>query len=169
MVALGTVSLAQAQTVDPSGTWTFASGGRGGGAPGGAPGGGARRGGGGGTNTLVLKYDKATKALTGTLQAPATAARRGRGANAGGADTATNTPPPAPAAPPAPVDIKNGKLDAQDNISFDVSQAGRRGGDPVVTTYKGKVTADTITGTSTRPGFGGGDPIESEWIAKKTK
>jgi len=145
VVALGAVSLAQAgsATVDPTGTWTWTGGGRGGG----GGGGGAR--GGGGTNTLVLKYEAGK--LTGTLQAPARGPRRGAAADA-------TTPAPAPT--PAPkVEIKDGKLDG-DTLSFSVTSS--RGGNDITTVYKGKVTADKITGTRT---VGENDLVE--WIATK--
>lgn len=128
--------------VDPTGTWTWTGGGRGGG------GGGAR--GGGGTNTLVLKYEAGK--LTGTLQGPARGPRRG----AAGADATT----PAPAPTPAPkVDIKDGKVDG-DTVSFSVTST--RGGNDITTVYKGKVTADKITGTRT---VGDNDPVD--WVATK--
>ncbi|MGA2544373.1 MAG: hypothetical protein ABSG78_22710 [Verrucomicrobiota bacterium] len=148
VVALGAVSLAQAQpkAVDPSGTWTWTGGGRGGGGGGGG-GGGAR--GGGGTNTLVLKYEAGK--LTGTLQAPARGPRRGANADA-------TTPAPAPTPPPK-VEIKDGKVDG-DTVSFSVTSS--RGGNDITTLYKGKVTADKITGTRT---VGDNDPVD--WVATK--
>ncbi len=149
-VALGAVTLAQAQmkAVDPSGTWTWTGGGRGGG--GGGGGGGGRGGrGGGGTNMLVLKYEGGK--LTGTWQGPARGARRGANADA-------TTPPPAPT--PAPkVEIKDGKVDG-DTVSFSVTSS--RGGNDTTTVYKGKVTADKITGTRT---VGDNDPVD--WVATK--
>ena len=150
VVAIGAVSLAQAQTkVDPSGTWTWSGGGRAGGA--GGAGGGARAGG-GGTNILVLKYEAGK--LTGTLQGPARGGRRGQPA----ADA--TTPPPAPT--PAPkVEIKDGKVVA-DAISFTVTTT--RGGNDVTTTYKGKVADDKITGTRQQ---GENDPVD--WVATKQK
>jgi hypothetical protein len=163
IVALGAISLAQAQDkVDPTGTWTWvAQGGRGGG--GGGGGGGGRRGGGGGTNVLVLKLD-GTK-LTGTLTAP-----RGGGRRA--------TPPPddgtTPATPPPPAttktDIADGKWVASTaTVSFNVTLPARGGGDPTVVPYTGVVTADKITGTYTPPARGGGDPMPRDWVATKQK
>ena len=159
-VALGVVCLAQAQdkAVDPSGTWTWAGGGgrRGGG---GGGGGGGRGGRGGGTNVLVLEYKGG--ALTGKLTPPARGPRRGQQPADAGA-----TPPPAPPAP-TPIDIKDGKVTGN-TVSFTVAMPGR-GGDPVVSTYKGTVADDKITGTITRPDPNGGDPVPQPWTADKQK
>lgn len=37
------------------------------------------------------------------------------------------------------------------------------------TKYEGKLEGDTIKGTYERPGFGGGEPSKTEWIAKRVK
>ena len=148
VVALGAISMAQAQ-VSPAGTWTWTN------APGGRGGGRGGRGMGAGTNTLVLKLD-GTK-VTGTLRAPP---RGGRG-RMGNPDDAT--PPPPPTAPP-PVNISNGKW-ASPTLTFDVVQAGR-GGDDITVNYKGTVTTTNITGTITRPGRDG-EPMDIPWTATK--
>lgn len=154
VVALGAISMAQAQ-VSPAGTWTWTNApGRGGG------GGRGGRGMGAGTNTLVLKLDADGKKVTGTLQGPPRGGRR-----MGNPDDAT--PPPAPTPSPA-VPIANGSW-ASPTLTFDVVQAGRGGGEDTTIKYKGTVTADKITGTITRPPRGGeGDPIVTDWTATKT-
>jgi hypothetical protein len=153
VVALGAISLAKAadKAVDPSGTWTWAQPGRGGGP-------------GGGTNTLVLKWDGSK--LTGTLTAPARAARGRRGGAAPGADAgaAPATPPAAPA--PTATPITNGKVEGS-TISFDVVRS--MGGNDITTPYKGTISGDTITGTVSMPARGGGDPTPTPWTATKQK
>ncbi len=59
-------------------------------------------------------------------------------------------------------EIKNGKLEGG-KLTFEVSQAGRGGGDPVTITYTGTVSADSIKFTTA----GGRGPQEIE--AKKVK
>jgi len=147
IVTLGAVSLAQAQekkaaSVDPSGIYTWVQGGRGGGP--------------GATNTLVLKLEGGK--LTGSLTAPGRAGRRG-----GAADTNAAPPPP-----PAPVktDISEGKVDG-DTVSFKVVVTA--GGNERITSYTGKVSGDTITGTVTPPGRGGAEPTARPWTATKQK
>jgi hypothetical protein len=152
-VALGAISLAHAAApVDPTGTWTWVTAGRGGGP--------------GATNTLVLKMDAGK--LTGTLTSPAMGGRGNRrGAPpAAGADAnaAPATPPAAP--PPTVTPITNVKVDG-DTISFDVVRSMR--GTDITTPYKGKISGDTITGTITMPARGGGDPTPMDWTAKKQK
>jgi hypothetical protein len=158
-VALGAICFAQAQdkAVDPSGTWTWTGGrggpgGPGGGGPGG--GGGGRRGG-GGTNVLVLKFTDGK--LTGTLTAPA---RRGGPGGGGGADAGAAPPPP------TKTDITEGKVTG-DKISFKIVRT--MGDNEITIPYSGTISNDTITGTMTMPGFGGGDPMERPWTATKQK
>lgn len=152
VILLGTVNLAQAAggaNVDVSGTWTWTGGGFGGGGGGGGfgggGGGGGRRGGfgGGGTNILVLKADVSTGAVTGTLTPPAGGGRGRRGAAAD-----DGTPPPAP----TPIEIKNGKI-AGNELSFEVTRAGRGGGAEITTRYTATVSADgkSLTGTTATP------------------
>jgi hypothetical protein len=169
VVALGAICLAKAQTatsVSPVGTWTWVQAGRGGG---GGGGGGRGRGGAGGTNTLVLKLDGTGKVVTGTLTSPGRGGRGGRRGGAAPADGSTNAAPAAAPAPPPPVvtDITDGKWDAGTaTVSFSISRAGRGGGDPIVTPYTGKVTADKITGTYTFTPPGG-DATPVDWVATK--
>ena len=77
--------------------------------------------------------------------------------NAGGKVSGTMTRGQGQAA-----EIKNGKLDGN-KLTFEVSQAGRGGGDPVTITYTGTVSADSIKFTTA----GGRGPQEIE--AKKVK
>lgn len=164
VVALSAVSLAQAQDkpVDPTGTWTWT-----------APAGGGRRGGGApGTNVLVLKFEAGK--LTGTLTMPPRGGRGGRGRRGGAGgpppDGATNAAPADAAAPPPPapvkVDITDGKV-VGDTVSFKIVQSF--GGNDVTIPYTGKIAGDTITGTTSRPPRGGGDPVETPWTATKQK
>jgi hypothetical protein len=77
--------------------------------------------------------------------------------NAGGNVTGTMTRGQGPA-----TEIKNGKLEGS-KLTFEVSQAGRGGGDPVTITYTGTVAADSIKFMTA----GGRGPQEIE--AKKVK
>ena len=70
--------------------------------------------------------------------------------------------------PPAPMQITNGKIDG-DKVSFDVSRAGRDGGEPMVTKYEGTVSGDEMKLKITSPSFNGGDPRVSEVTAKREK
>jgi hypothetical protein len=164
VVALGAISLAQAQdkTVDPTGTWTWAQpagGGRNGGGGGGNGGGG--RGGAAGTNVLVLKLTGTN--LTGTLTTPPRGGGRGRRNGGGGADATTTTNAAPVAATPIP--ISGGKV-VGDTVSFNVTQTMGQNGD-VTVPYTGKIAGNTITGTVTRPARGGGDPTPTPWTATK--
>jgi hypothetical protein len=111
-----------AVAADVSGTWKLA-------APqppaGGGGGGGGGFGGGTFERTLVLKQDGST--LTGKYV-------QKFGDN-----------------PPTEATVENGKITG-DQIEFTVKQAGRGGGDPVVVTWKAKVTGDKMEGTSEREG-----------------
>ena len=148
VMMLGAVDLAQAgPNVDVTGTWTWTGGGFGGFGGGGGGGGGRRGGfGGGGTNVLVLKADVSTGMVTGTLTMPAFGGRGRRGAAAD-----DGTAPPAPPAP-TPIEIKNGKI-AGNELSFEVTRAGRGGGPDTTIQYKATISADgkTITGTTVTP------------------
>jgi hypothetical protein len=75
----------------------------------------------------------------------------GRRGGGGGADA--GGPPPAQ-------QITNGKITG-DSIYFEVSRAGRNGGDPTVTKYEGTVSGDTMKLKVTRPGRGGGEELTS--------
>ena len=56
---------------------------------------------------------------------------------------------------------------AGDTLNGTVTTAGRGGGDPtVVTLADGKVTGDTFTFSITRPGRGGGDPTKVVYNGK---
>ena len=71
--------------------------------------------------------------------------------------------------PPAPSEITNGKITG-DKIYFEVSRAGRQGGEPTVTKYEGSVSGDTLNLKITRPGRAGGDPPPPlEVVAKREK
>ena len=97
---------------------------------------------GGGNPTVVTLTLKASGgALTGTMSRP------GRNGNMDS-------------------EIKNGKVDG-DNISFEIQQPGRGGGEPMTITYKGKVGGDHIDLEITRPGFNGGEPMTTKVTAKK--
>src|SRR5262245_29217127 len=61
-------------------------------------------------------------------------------------------------------EIKNGKL-AGSNLTFETSQAGRGGGDPVTVKWSGTVSGDTLK--LTREGGGRGGPQTLD--AKKVK
>jgi hypothetical protein len=100
--------------------------------------------------TITLKADGAT--LTGTVPVM----MGGRGGGGGGT-------------PPAPSEITNGKITG-DKIYFEVSRAGRQGGEPTVTKYEGSVSGDTLNLKITRPGRAGGDPPPPlEVVAKREK
>ncbi len=43
------------------------------------------------------------------------------------------------------------------------------GDNEITIPYSGTISNDTITGTMTMPGFGGGDPMERPWTATKQK
>lgn len=117
-----------------TGKWVYEQQGRGGGNP---------------TQvTLDLKASGST--LTGTILQPM-GGRRG-GGDAGGA-------PPAP----APVEIKNGKVDG-DKISFDVVRD--RGGQTMTTKYEGTVSGGELKLKITREGQNG--PQTNEVTAKKS-
>src|SRR5262245_61233018 len=77
--------------------------------------------------------------------------------NAGGKVTGTMTRGGGQA-----VEIKNGKMDGG-KLTFEVSQAGRGGGEPTTITYTGTVSGDSIKFTTA----GGRGPQEIE--AKKVK
>ena len=65
-----------------------------------------------------------------------------------------------------PQEIKNGKLAGMD-LTFETSQAGRGGGDPVTVTWKGTLAGDTLK--LTRTGGGGGGGAAQEMEAKRVK
>jgi hypothetical protein len=52
-----------------------------------------------------------------------------------------------------------------DNIAFKTSQD--MGGNTIVTSYAGTVAGDEIKLKVTRPGRGGGDPVTTDYVAKK--
>jgi len=54
-----------------------------------------------------------------------------------------------------------------DTIAFSVER--QFGDNKVVTKYSGKLSGDTITGTSESPGRGGGEATKREWTAKRSK
>ena len=99
--------------------------------------------------TLKLKVDG--EKLTGTMTAPA-GGRRGAGADAG------------KAAPPADLELKEGKVKG-DDVSFNTVREGQNG--PVTTKYTGKVSGDSIKLKFERPGRNGGEPTPVEIEAKK--
>ncbi len=56
---------------------------------------------------------------------------------------------------------------AGSTLTGSTSRAGRGGGEPVVTPIAdGKVSGDTFTFSITRPGRGGGDPMKVEYTGK---
>ena len=61
-----------------------------------------------------------------------------------------------------PVDIKAGKLDGM-KLTFETSQAGRGGGDPVTTKWTGTVAGDSIKFTR-EGGRGGAQEIEAKRV-----
>ena len=102
-----------------------------------------------GTNVLVLKANVASGVVTGTLTpAPMGGGRGRRGGGGGGGGDAAATPPPAP----TPVNIVNGKISGNE-LTFDVTRAGRAGGPDITMSYKATVSADlkTLTGVSATP------------------
>lgn len=117
----------------------------------------SRGGGGGGADrppqvvTLDLKAEGAT--LTGSILQPMGGRR--------GGDAAPAAPPA-----PAPVAIKNGKVNGN-AVSFEVERAGRGGGTPTVTKYEGTVSGSEMKLKITRPSPQGGEPTVSEVTAKK--
>lgn len=134
LAGLATATLA----ADATGTWKWTQAGRGGGA--GGAGGGAGNGAAAAGREVTLKLTQDGEKLTGTLTMPAFGGRRGGGDN-GGAATSQ----------PAPVDIKDGKIDKDGNLSFTVSRTMTPpGGDSttIVTKYSGKLDGDTIKGKS---------------------
>jgi hypothetical protein len=95
--------------------------------------------------TLNLKAEGAT--LTGTVAQP----MGGRGGGAGGAQV------------PAPVEIRNGKVDGS-NISFEVVR--EMGGQPMTTKYEGAVSGSEMKLKVTRETPGG--PRTDDVVAKKS-
>jgi hypothetical protein len=63
-------------------------------------------------------------------------------------------------------DIQNGTI-KDDVVSFSVERTF--GDNKFVTKYSGKLSGDTITGTSESPGRDGGEPTKREWVAKRSK
>jgi hypothetical protein len=97
--------------------------------------------GGGDPTVSTLKLKLEGDKVTGTLSAP------GRG---GGAATESA--------------IANGKL-AGDQVTFLLIRD--RNGTMTTNKYEGKLTGDTIKGTSERPARAGGDPTKTDWEAKR--
>ena len=52
-------------------------------------------------------------------------------------------------------------------LSFEVTR--ERNGNKFTTKYSGKLDGDTIKGTIERPGRNGGDPVKTDWEAKRDK
>ena len=94
-----------------------------------------------GEQTTTFEFKNAGGTVTGTML---------RGGGGGGGNA------------PMPVEIKNGKF-ANGTLTFEISQAGRGGGEPTIIKYTGKVGADSIKFTTE----GGRGPQEME--AKKVK
>lgn len=88
------------------------------------------------------------------------------------------------------LDYKDGKLTGTllgrkvgdfDIPDTEITEASLKGGDikfavtrefngnKFTTKYEGKLEGDTIKGSFVRPGFNGGDPVTSEWTAKRSK
>lgn len=68
---------------------------------------------------------------------------------------------PVPDTPISDVSLKDGAL------KFTVTREFQ--GRTFTTKYEGKLEGDTLRGTFERPGFGGGEPVKSEWLAKRQK
>ena len=66
-----------------------------------------------------------------------------------------------------PSEITNGKVDG-DKIYFEVKRAGRDGSE-TVTKYEGTMSGDDLKLKVTRPGYNGGDPMTTEFAAKREK
>jgi hypothetical protein len=98
--------------------------------------------------TITLKQDG--DKLTGSIPAM----MGGRGGGGGGA----------PADPPPTTEITNGKVSGS-TVTFEVHRQGRNG--ETVTKYEGTVDGDTMKLKVTAPGRGGGDPVTTEFTAKK--
>lgn len=62
--------------------------------------------------------------------------------------------------------IENAKLKG-DEVSFEVTREFQ--GNKFTTKYNGKISGDTIKGTTERPGRDGGDPRKDPWEAKREK
>ena len=54
-----------------------------------------------------------------------------------------------------------------DELSFTVTREFN--GNKIVSKYNGKISGDTIKGKVERPGRGGGDPVTTDWEAKREK
>jgi len=80
--------------------------------------------------------------------------------------TGTLTRPGRQGGNPTETPIENAKLKA-DEISFDVTREFQ--GNRFTTKYAGKISGDTIKGTNERPGRDGGDPVKTQWEAKREK
>jgi hypothetical protein len=93
--------------------------------------------------TITLKADGAK--LTGSVPG-------GMGRGGGGG------------APPADVEISNGKVDGS-KISFEVKRTF--GDQEMVTKYEGTLSGDELKLKITRPGMQGGDPVTNEVVAKR--
>jgi hypothetical protein len=76
-----------------------------------------------GETTITFEFKNAGGKVTGTML------RSGGGGGGGNA--------------PQPVEIKNGKFEGG-KLTFEVSQAGRGGGEPTVITYTGTLSGDSI-------------------------
>jgi hypothetical protein len=127
-----------AMAADVTGKWTYEQVGRGGG------------GGGGGTPRVVtLDLKSSGSTLTGTILQP----MGGRGGGGGGQ-----------AAAPAPVEIKNGKIDG-DKISFDVTRETQNGAQ--TQKFEGTVSGAELKLKITRQGMDG-TPQTNEVTAKKS-
>jgi hypothetical protein len=113
-----------------------------------------RNGGPGRPVTLDLTANGA--ALTGTVTGMGGG---GRGMGGGGGAPGGGAPPA-----PTPQPISNGKVDGN-NVTFDVSRDTPNGA--MVTKYVGVVAGSELKLKVTAPGRGGGDPVTTEYTAKK--
>ena len=80
--------------------------------------------------------------------------------------TGTVTQPGRQGGAPTDVEISDGMVKG-DTVSFSVAREFN--GNKIVTKYEGKLDGDTIKGTVTAPGRGGGEPMPREWVATRAK
>ena len=80
--------------------------------------------------------------------------------------TGTVTQPGRGGGAPMDVEVSDGTVKG-DAIAF--SLVREFNGNKFVTKYEGKLDGDTIKGTVTSPGRGGGEPLPREWTASRAK
>jgi hypothetical protein len=143
IAAVGIVNAAQAQNANPAGTWKWTV----------QTNNGQSR-----ESTLTLRLEDGK--LAGELAGGMMMGRRfGGGANAGG-----NAPTNAPAGPPPALPISEATWSTSGDFTFKVVRQGPNG-QSFTTTYKGKITGNTLTGTIASS-FNGQERTQ-EWTATR--